>query len=211
MDRRKFFTITSLGLAGLLLSPVSCTVLKPNGLESTLKQYNKLVRYALRLSHKENVLLINKSEYTLDVLSNSKSVQQYPIELGFDPLNDKQMEGDGCTPEGIYAASLKMSSENTKYHKSIRIDYPTPYNQSNFDKKKADGIIPANATIGGLIEIHGTGSGEKGNSQEKGVGNGSNWTLGCMALSNKDMDKLYDYVRLGTPIVIVRYTSVKYK
>ena len=179
--------------------------MKHNDLESTLKQYNKWARYALRQSHKENVLLINKSEYTLDVLSETKIIQQYPIELGFDPLNDKQVEGDGCTPEGIYAADMKKSSGNTSYHKAIHLNYPNEDDIIRFNKNKTDGTIHANSNIGGLIEIHGTGSGEKGNDK------GENWTSGCIALSNKDMDKLYDYVRLGTPVVIVRYTNVKYR
>jgi len=209
MERRKFLTTTFLGIAGLTLMPLSCTVLKPNDLESTLKddskRYNGWVRYALKQSHKENVILINKSKYTLDVLFDKKIINQYSIELGFGSLDDKLMEGDGCTPEGIYSAALKIPAQQSKYYKAILIDYPTTENWQNFNKRKADGVISPHAQIGGLIEIHGTGSGEKGNDK------GENWTSGCIALSNKDMDTLYDQVLLGTPIVVVRYTSVKYK
>jgi murein L,D-transpeptidase YafK len=211
MDRRKFLTTTFLGIAGLTLMPLSCTVLKSEStlnpdLETTLKsdskKYNGWVRYALRQSKKENVILINKSEYTLDFLADAKILLRCPVELGFGPLDDKQVEGDGSTPEGIYSASKKIPAQQSKYYKAILIDYPTAENWQNFNKKKADGIIPPHA------QIHGTGSGVKGNDVNEV---GSNWTSGCVALSNKDMDQLYDMVRLGTPIIIVRYTSVKYK
>ena len=204
MEKRKL--LIALGITGLLLAPLqSCTVLKTNNLETTLTEYNGMARYALRQSNKENVILINKSKYTLDVLANRKIIKEYSIELGFNPLDDKKMEGDGRTPEGIYAASLKLSPGNTSYHKAIRINYPTTEDSLKFSKKKKNGIIPKYANIGGLIEIHGTGSGEKGNDT------GSNWTLGCIALSNKDMDTLYESVHVGTPIVIVKDTNVGYK
>jgi murein L,D-transpeptidase YafK len=207
MNRKKFLTITPLWIAGLILAPISCTVLKPsNNLESTLKkEYNSWVRYALRQSHKENVILINKSEYTLDVLFDAKSIKHYSVELGFNPLDDKQMEGDGCTPEGIYAADIKLPRGQATYYKAININYPTAYNWNNFNKGKAEGTIPPSATIGGVIEIHGKGSGEKGNDK------GENWTSGCISVSNKDMDTIYDIVHIGTPIIIVKYTNVKYK
>jgi murein L,D-transpeptidase YafK len=204
MKQRKF--LIALGIAGLLLAPMqSCTVLKTNNLETTLSEYNGLVRYALRKSHKENVILINKSKYTLDVLADRKIIKEYPIELGFNPLDDKKMEGDGCTPEGIYSAAKKIPAQQSKYYKAILIDYPTSKNTFRFDQRKVNGTVPPHARIGGLIEIHGTGSGEKGNDK------GENWTLGCIALSNKDMDTLYESVRVGTPIVIVKDAKVKYK
>jgi murein L,D-transpeptidase YafK len=221
MDLRKFFTVAFLGTAGLVtgltLAPIqftSCKVLKSEStinhdLETTLKEeserYNDWVHYALRQSKKENVLLINKSKYTLDVLADKKIIKKYSIKLGFDSIDDKLVEGDGCTPEGIYSADMKLPRGKTPYYEAININYPTPENWKSFNKRKADGTIPPNATIGGVIEIHGTGSRKKGDFKD------TNWTSGCIALSNKDMDTLYEIVHIGTPIIIIGHTNVRYK
>jgi len=217
MERRKFLTTTFLGITGLVLAPtqiISCTVLKSKSninqdLETTLKEeskrYNSWVHYALKQSKKEKVILINKSKYTLDILANAKIIKRYPIKLGFDSIDDKWMQGDGCTPEGIYAADIKLPLGKATYYKAININYPTPDNWKNFNKRKADGIIPPNATIGGAIEIHGTGP------EEKGIDKKTNWTSGCIAVSNTDMDTIYENVNIGTPIIIVSYTTVAYK
>jgi lipoprotein-anchoring transpeptidase ErfK/SrfK len=73
------------------------------------------------------------------------------------------------------------------------------------DYRMRNFIISPNATIGGLIEIHGTGS------EEKRIDKRTNWTSGCITLSNKNMDTLYENVHIGTPIIIVRYTTIAYK
>ena len=244
MKRRELILKASLGLIGILLTPVNSRLdskatlaenlylsnrdlkktelivekLKENdalrqikqalGLDTIIKadleKYNGLVQYALAESEKKKVILINKSKYSLDLLQNGKKLKQYPIELGFNPVDDKQMEGDFCTPEGIYPA-IKLPPSESNYHRAILIDYPSFENRLSFHAKQKSGILPNDATIGGKIEIHGNGSGKKGNEE------GRNWTLGCVALSDRDIESLYDSVTTGTPIVIVKYTTTSYK
>lgn len=225
MQRRQFMTRATLGLVGLLLSPITPQNSSLENSESMIKhdieiyakyeaekkaeydkgliKYDTWVDYALAKSKQETVILVNKSQYTLDVLRDEKIVKQYDVELGFNSTDDKRMEGDGCTPEGIYSASLK--DPHSRFHKGILISYPTAEDWREFSQNKKSGILPGYATIGGDVMIHGNGSGKKGN------GEGRNWTLGCVALSNQDMDTLYKDIKLGTPLVIVRYTSKVYK
>jgi len=96
-----------------------------------------------------------------------------------------------ATPEGKYKIVKKKNSKDTKYHKALLIDFPNENDKARFKKAKEQGIIPRNANIGGLIEIHGHG------------GKGADWTEGCVALENEDMDKLFSLCSVGTPLVIV--------
>ena len=80
---------------------------------------------------------------------------------------------------------------DTKYHKALLINYPNDKDLKRFDKAKRQKLIPKNADIGGLIEIH--GSGDKG----------ADWTNGCVALKNSDMDIIYREAHEGTLVTIV--------
>jgi len=158
--------------------------------EEELSKFNYWIDSTLTESALENrnSIIIDKLIYALYLIKNGEVDSKYNLELGFNPYFDKQREGDGCTPEGIYEAVWKRGKGQTVFYKAFLINYPNAE-----DKKK-------NKT-GGAIEIHGCGSGEKGN--EKGY----NWTLGCMALSNEDIDKIFPYINKGDKITIVRYTN----
>jgi len=169
-----------------------------------LQKYNNQVSYALKKSKKEKVILINKLECTLELLENEKVIKRYDIGLGPNYLEDKQMEGDGKTPEGIYSIDFKLGEGNSTFYKAMHINYPTKKDKDEFKINKKSGLIPKDAKIGRDIEIHGHGSGKKGNCE------GFNWTEGCIALSDSDIDTIYNMTRTGTPVVIVRYSNVKY-
>jgi murein L,D-transpeptidase YafK len=77
------------------------------------------------------------------------------------------------------------------YHRALLLDYPNAEDKKRFAAAKKRGEIPRASAIGGLIEIHGDG------------GRGQNWTDGCVALRNADMDDLFARVRLGTRVTIV--------
>ncbi len=230
--------ITYLGIAGLILTPlkserninentyfkktknieIALTNLKPIirtiepatinlealTVNTELEKYNNLVEYALKKSKKETIILINKSTYTLEIITKQKIIKQYPIELGRNPIDTKEKEGDNCTPEGIYHVEKKLPYGISIFHKALLLNYPTDKDIKKFKEKKASGLIENEVNIGGLIEIHGKGSGYKGNQW------GNNWTEGCIAASNTDMDEIYKYASLNTPIIIVRYTNKKY-
>jgi len=144
-------------------------------------------------------LIINKSAYMLYVIDGGDIVGEYPIELGFDPVHDKRMEGDGTTPEGIYHLTYYLDRGQTRFYRGYFIDYPSDLDREEFAKAQAQGTIPGHATIGGDIMIHGAGSGKTPNS------GGYNWTLGCIALSDEDIDTLWPSLYQGMPVAIVRY------
>jgi murein L,D-transpeptidase YafK len=77
------------------------------------------------------------------------------------------------------------------YHKALEIDYPNERDRQRFRQAQVAGELPQNAHIGGLIEIHGEG------------GKGVNWTSGCVALTNKNMDAVFKLAKIGTPVTIV--------
>jgi murein L,D-transpeptidase YafK len=147
-------------------------------------------------------LEVLKSEHTLLVRSGETLLGRYPIGLGPRPVGAKTREGDGATPEGSYSVCVK--NPRSRYYLSLGLDYP---NADDADRALAEGRIdeeehrrisralargtcpPWDTALGGEIFIHGRGS-------------GSDWTLGCVALADPDMKRLYELVRLGTPVVI---------
>ncbi len=99
--------------------------------------------------------------------------------------------GDKATPEGIYMVTRKLSGSSTRYHKALLINYPNQSDVREFNERIRNGRLPADASIGDMIEIHGHG------------GKGGNWTEGCVALKDSDMDILFKYVSAGTPVTII--------
>ena len=140
---------------------------------------------------------IDKSAYTLSVYHKGKKLISYPCVFGFNEVDDKRQEGDGCTPEGNFGIRSKYAHKSWKYF--IWIDYPTKESWSKFNKSKADGEIPASATVGGEIGIHGVPEGA-----DEMIANKTNWTLGCISLTNKDIEDLYKSIVNSTKIVIVK-------
>lgn len=160
--------------------------------KETLDWTNEKGKYAV---------IVDKSKYSLYLAINGKVVAAMPIELGFEPVADKRMEGDGATPEGKYKVAEKRDVGQTRFHRGLLLDYPNETDRSEFREWKAAGEIPADAAIGGLILIHGSGSGKRP------AEGGSNWTLGCVALSNSDIDRLFRHAYKGMPVTIVRFTN----
>jgi murein L,D-transpeptidase YafK len=155
-----------------------------------LEKYNQWIDSTLAESAQtnKNSIIVDKSAYTLYLIKQGNVDSQYNIELGFNPVDDKKVEGDKCTPEGMYFVSWKADKGQTAFHRGFLINYP------NEEDRK-------NSKTGGEIMIHGSGSGEKGD------GKGYNWTLGCVALSNKDIDKIFPYINTGDRVTIVKYTD----
>ncbi len=118
-------------------------------------------------------------------------IRQFTAEFGKNWMGHKRTGGDKATPEGIYRVTQKKEGGRTIYYKALLINYPNDEDRKQFAQDKRKGLIPARAGIGGLIEIHGGG------------GKGIDWTDGCIALRNDDMDALYRLVAAGTPVVIV--------
>jgi len=140
-------------------------------------------------------ILIDKSDYRLYVYAADTIIKTYPIVLGGNPVDDKLRQGDQCTPEG----SFKMRSKypHKSWSKFVWIDYPTTDSWRKHKQAKAAGEIPTNAKIGGEIGIHGVPKGTDYMIQ-KGV----NWTLGCISLTNTDINELYPLITEQTIIEI---------
>lgn len=147
---------------------------------------------AIRMSKSgQKVILVDKLAHSCVVYQNGKVIRTYEAELGMNWMGDKQRRGDKATPEGVYRITQKKDSSRTKFYKALLINFPNQEDLARVAKAKKDGILPKKADIGGMIEIHGLG------------GKGVDWTDGCVALRNDDMDSLFRLVGVGTPVVIV--------
>jgi murein L,D-transpeptidase YafK len=140
-------------------------------------------------------IVIDKSDYELHVYDSKGWYATYPVVFGNDPLKDKKMEGDRCTPEGSFKIINKRPHD--KWSHFLSIDYPTPADVAKFNQRKQRCEIPKNARIGGAIGIHGTWP-----NDDLMVDRYKNWTLGCISLKNGDVKDLYGYIPVGTPVVI---------
>lgn len=135
-------------------------------------------------------VLVIKSERELYLIRNERVVATYHVALGRSPVGDKMFEGDGRTPEGIYFLAEKNAG--SRFYRSIRISYPSPRDYAEAGKY---GERP-----GGLVMIHGqpdyAGTGYYGSREW-------DWTEGCIAVSNAEMDQIWDATAVGTPIEIL--------
>jgi murein L,D-transpeptidase YafK len=126
---------------------------------------------------------VHKADRKMYLLSGKTVVKSYKINLGGNPIGHKQFEGDGKTPEGAYFITHK--NPNSNYHLSLGISYP---DASDVAFAKAH-----NKPAGGDIFIHG-GPNKRGQSGD--------WTAGCIAVTDKQVEEIYAMVRAGTPIFI---------
>ncbi len=146
---------------------------------------------AWSLEHHDAVIIVDKLSRKLAVYRDGRLEAAFPAEFGPNWLGDKRCRGDGATPEGRYRIVHKKDRKNTRYHLALEIDYPNEEDRAAFELAKQKGQLSPDAQIGSLIEIHGEG------------GAGIDWTEGCVALRNRDMEKLYNMVSEGTPVTIV--------
>ena len=134
-------------------------------------------------------LVVYKSERQLLAYSNGLLVKTYRISLGRQPVGDKEFEGDKKTPEGLYFINDK--NPNSGYHKNLGISYP---DKDDIENAKRLGKPP-----GGNIKIHGL---RNKTSFISKFHRWFDWTLGCIAVTDEEMDELYNAVKIGTQIDI---------
>ncbi len=140
-------------------------------------------------------ILIDKRKMRLDVMYADSTLKSYPVVFGRNPVDDKRMEGDKCTPEGRF--NMRDKYDHKKWHKFIWLNYPTDDSWKKHKAAKANGSIPEDAKIGGEIGIHGV----PGNRNVL-IDTKTNWTLGCIALKNNHLDEVYEIINPETPIEI---------
>ena len=140
-------------------------------------------------NRKIDKLVVIKSKRIMEAYSGNEIIKTYKISLGQNPLHDKQFEGDKRTPEGEYKINDK--NPNSSFYKNLGISYP---NTEDILEAKSKNLDP-----GGQIKIHGlrNGFGFIGKFHRM-----LDWTAGCIALTNQEVDELYSAVEIGTPILI---------
>lgn len=143
-------------------------------------------------------ILIEKSKYQLSVYDEIGWIKTYPVVFGSDDQSDKQYEGDKKTPEGIYKI-VNTIFEPQRWDRFLALNYPTSQNIEKFNRIKS--TLPKNATIGGGIGIHGTGT-----RPDVTIDLRFNWTNGCISMKNKDVEELYNIIskQSGTEVKIVK-------
>lgn len=139
----------------------------------------------------ERVLIVDKAAHKTYLVRAGKLVRTWNCELGYNSGRDKTVAGDGATPEGRYRVTMVRNS-GSKYYKALMLSYPNEHDRQEFRRMVASGAISSRSRIGGLIEIHGNG------------GRGSDWTDGCVALTNGEMDELMPHAFNGMQVTIVR-------
>ena len=136
-----------------------------------------------------DLIIVDKSERTLQVFRNGRRLKTYRVALGRNPEGAKTEEGDGRTPEGRY----RIESRNawSAYHLSLRVSYPTPAQRR---AAKRRGVSP-----GGDIMIHGLPNGFDALDAARLP---DDWTAGCIAVTNDEIEELWRMVPVGTAIEI---------
>ena len=140
-------------------------------------------------------IVIDKSDYELHVYDSKGWYATYPVVFGNPSLADKKMEGDKLTPEGSFRIQNKRVHE--KWVRYLGLDYPTRESLEKFNMRKRRGEIPANARPGAGIGIHGVFE-----HDDFMIDRYKNWTNGCIALKNRDVQEIYSFAPVGTSVTI---------
>jgi len=148
-----------------------------------------LITFAMPVNADVDLVKVDKSENTMYLMDGNAVVKQYHVALGASPKGHKQQEGDEKTPVGEY--TLNYKNNDSTFYRAMHISYPNENDKANAKKL---GVSP-----GGFIMVHG---------QRNWLGwiapisQRFNWTNGCIALTNSEMDEFMELVRVGTKIHI---------
>jgi murein L,D-transpeptidase YafK len=134
-------------------------------------------------------IVIAKSKRTLTLMEGPKTGKTYMVALGGQPVGPKDRQGDHKTPEGIYSVDAK--NPKSEFHKALHISYPSLSDRANARKL---GVSP-----GGDVEIHGLGAKWGFIGAEHRL---TDWTDGCIAVTNDEIDEIYPLIKVGTQVEI---------
>jgi murein L,D-transpeptidase YafK len=134
-------------------------------------------------------IVVEKSKRVMTLLHGSEALKSYQVALGGQPVGAKDRQGDHKTPEGSYEVDSKKP--NSQFHRALHISYPSAAER---ERARKLGVSP-----GGDVEIHGLGSmwGWVGAAHRK-----VDWTDGCIAVTNEEIDEIWPLVQVGTPVEI---------
>ena len=134
-------------------------------------------------------VVVYKGKRELVLMRDGRVLKKYWVSLGFTPRGHKKQEGDGKTPEGVY--TIDKRKPRSQFYKALHIDYP---NDKDKEQAAARGV-----SAGGELYIHGLGHTVAWMGAAHVL---TDWTAGCIALTNREMDELWAAVPDGTPIEI---------
>lgn len=130
-------------------------------------------------------LVVDKSDHRLDAFAGERRVARYRIAIGAGGMGPKTYEGDGRTPEGVYRIDARHHSR--RFHRFLHVSYPNADDRRRYAAARARGDVPDRAGIGGAIGIHG----ESDVAVVRVLGNSIDWTAGCIAVSDAEIEELY--------------------
>jgi murein L,D-transpeptidase YafK len=134
-------------------------------------------------------IVVEKSKRVMRLMRGSEVLKTYRVALGGQPVGPKERQGDHKTPEGSYVVDSKRP--NSQFHHALHISYP---GAADRDRARKLGVSP-----GGDVEIHGLGAkwGWVGAAHRQ-----TDWTDGCIAVTNEEIDEIWPLVEVGTPVEI---------
>lgn len=156
-----------------------------------LTTFCAITSFATTLTDIDNILVL-KSERLMMLKSGDKIIKKYKIALGGNPIGPKEREGDKKTPEGKY--KIEYHNPHSSYHLSLKISYPT---KEQTEKANANGY-----KAGNFIMIHGYPNNVI-NKLFDFIHNRTDWTDGCIAVTDEEIEEIYELVKDGTPIEIM--------
>ena len=156
------------------------------------RDWSDWTRQAIRDSQREGAaILVDKVRRQVQLWRNGRKAATFDADLGRRGLERKLRAGDQATPEGRYRVTSVRKQPATRYYKALMLDYPNERDRARLQAAIRAGQVPKGSKPGSLIEIHGHG------------GRGQDWTDGCIALADRDMDALWSWARNGLSVTIV--------
>nr|AYM54515.1 hypothetical protein [Racemicystis crocea] len=137
---------------------------------------------------------IDKSDHTLELVAGGAVIKSYKVAIGSGGLGPKRMEGDKVTPVGRYRITGRFKG---LFHRFLVVSYPNEEDRRRYAELKKQGLVPAGRGVGFGIGIHGVG-----NKEWNGVHKESDWTHGCVALDDDEIDEVSKLVKDGTTLSI---------
>jgi murein L,D-transpeptidase YafK len=135
------------------------------------------------------LVLVEKAERRLSLYRDNQLIETYTVALGGNPVGAKERQGDSRTPEGRYTIDLR--NDASRFHLSLRISYPDDADRA---RAAAAGVSP-----GGDIFVHGL---PNGYGWLEAAHRARDWTDGCIAVTNAEIEEIWSLVAIGTPIEI---------
>lgn len=179
--KTKPFSVATLTLIVVIMISVNALALAKNSSKHNQAIHTDVTIYKV---------YVDKSERVLKLMSQGAVIKTYHIALGDSPVGHKRQEGDERTPTGSYVLDYK--NENSSYYRSIHVSYPNAADKAQAKKR--------GVSAGGDIMIHGQ---KNGLGHLAAITQQRDWTDGCIAVTNDEMDEIMALVAIDTPIEIV--------